>query len=80
MTVRNRNFNLSLEAKPDHAKVREQSLVEQLQFYGETKRADGTTEVVYKMCWMLVLRWTTMVLLSAELDSCNTTKGDTSPD
>ena len=46
LTVRKRTCNLSLEAKTEPTKVQDQSLVEYLQFYGETKRADGTTEVV----------------------------------
>ena len=65
LTVRKRTFNLSLEAKAEPTKVLDQLLVEHLQFYGETK---------------LVLRWAAMVLLRAELDSCSTTKGYTSPD
>ena len=38
LTARNRTFNLSLEAKTEPTNVLDQSLVDHLQFYKETKR------------------------------------------
>ena len=46
LMVRKRTSNFSLETKTEAAIVRDQLLVECLQFYRETKRIDSTTEVV----------------------------------
>ena len=50
LTVRNRTFNFSLEAKTEPTTVLDQSLVEHLQFYGETKRADSRSSLKCDRC------------------------------